>query len=254
MIASCGHDERGKYKGGTAGDQTGTEWYTRAWYKYSYGWDVVLRHPDAKVGLKIAQIAAAGAANNKIGYDQNERLTFYQQLKSVGWNPASITVACEADCSSSTAACVIAAGHQLGMTKLSQVSPSCWTGNLKQALVNAGFEALTESKYLTSETYLQPGDIILNEAHHVVIKVDGAVKTTATTVTAAKTVSYAATVTASTLRIRKGPGTNYAQILLEGALQYLPKGMIIAIDKEQNAWGEIAGTKNWVSLEYLKKG
>lgn len=250
MIASCGHDERGKYTGGTAGDQTGTEWYTRAWYKPSYGWDCVLRHPDSKVGLKIAQIAAAGAANNKIGYDQGQRLTFYNQLKAVGWNPASITVACEADCSSSTAACVIAAGHQLGMTAISQVSPSCWTGNLKAALVAAGFEALTESKYLTSETYLQPGDIILNEKHHVIIKIDGSVKTVATT----KAVSYAAIVTASTLRVRTGAGTNYAQLQLEGALQYLPKGMVVAIDKECGDWGELAGTKYWVSTGYLKKG
>lgn len=28
MISNCGHDERGKYSGGKAGDQTGTEWQT----------------------------------------------------------------------------------------------------------------------------------------------------------------------------------------------------------------------------------
>ena len=39
MISSCGHDENNKYKGGKAGDQTGTEYYLRTWYKPSYGWD-----------------------------------------------------------------------------------------------------------------------------------------------------------------------------------------------------------------------
>ena len=26
MISNCGHDENGRYSGGKAGDQTGTEW------------------------------------------------------------------------------------------------------------------------------------------------------------------------------------------------------------------------------------
>ena len=31
-ISNCGHDENGKYTGGAAGDQTGTEYQVRAWY------------------------------------------------------------------------------------------------------------------------------------------------------------------------------------------------------------------------------
>lgn len=176
MIVSCGHDESGKYRGGKAGDQTGTEFYKRSWYKPSYGWDVVLRHPDTKVGERVAAIAAAAAANDKIGYDQNERLSFYNRLEIAGWHPENITIPCEADCSSSTAACVIAAGHQLGMDKLLKVPHTCWTGNLKAALVSAGYEALTTLKYRTSAAYLLPGDILLNEKHHVVINLDAGSK------------------------------------------------------------------------------
>ena len=39
-ISNCGHDEHGKYSGGQAGDQTGTEWEIKEWY--SRPWDVVL--------------------------------------------------------------------------------------------------------------------------------------------------------------------------------------------------------------------
>lgn len=44
MISNCGHDERGKYSGGKAGDQTGTEWQVINWYNRP--WKCVLRHPD----------------------------------------------------------------------------------------------------------------------------------------------------------------------------------------------------------------
>lgn len=82
----------------------------------------------------------------------------------------------------------------------------------------------------------------------------GTTKTEVTTTSKQTSVNYAAQITASTLRIRTGPGTNYSQLKLEGALQYLPKGMVVAIDKESNDWGELAGTKYWVSLSYVKKG
>ena len=32
LISNSGHDENGGYRGGKAGDQTGTEWYLRSWY------------------------------------------------------------------------------------------------------------------------------------------------------------------------------------------------------------------------------
>ena len=41
MISNCGHDERGKYSRGKAGDQTGTEWQVINWYNRP--WKCVLR-------------------------------------------------------------------------------------------------------------------------------------------------------------------------------------------------------------------
>ena len=54
MISNCGHDERGKYSGGKAGDQTGTEWQVINWYNRP--WKCVLRHPNAATRKLIAQM------------------------------------------------------------------------------------------------------------------------------------------------------------------------------------------------------
>lgn len=166
-ISNCGHDERGKYSGGNAGDQTGTEYQVRSWYNRP--WLCVLRHPDEKVGQTLAKIAKNAADNECIGYDQSQRTTYYERLREANWKPKNIKKKCEADCSSSTAANVIAAGHQLGDRELQGVNPNCTTSNLRAALKVAGFKVLTDYKYLTSDAYLLPGDVLLNDGHHVAI-------------------------------------------------------------------------------------
>ena len=170
MISNCGKDERGSYSGGVAGDQTGGEYSVISWYNRP--WDCVLRHPDASVRSEIAKLARAAANNNNIGYDQNERMSFWNQLSSAGYNPASITVPCEADCSSSTAAIVKAVGYRLNVSGLKNVSAGLSTYGMRSALRNAGFSVLTDSKYLTSPMYLLAGDILLNDSSHVAINLD----------------------------------------------------------------------------------
>ena len=165
MISNCGHDENGRYSGGKAGDQTGTEWRVINWYNRP--WKCVLRHPNADVREMIASMAKAAANNNLIGYDQSQRGTFWTNLADSNYDPAQITVACEADCSSGVAAIVKGAGYRLGIDALKKVSTACYTGNLRAALKAAGFEVLTESKYLTSDAYLFAGDILLNDNAHV---------------------------------------------------------------------------------------
>ncbi|MDO4650198.1 MAG: phage tail tip lysozyme, partial [Eubacteriales bacterium] len=97
-ISNSGSDENGSYKGGTAGDQTGREWELRSWYNRP--WNCVLRfESDTRVGSKLAELGCAAALNNKIGYDQYQRDTYWKQLQAVGYDPSKITVACESDCS-----------------------------------------------------------------------------------------------------------------------------------------------------------
>ena len=140
----------------------------RSWYNRP--WSVVLRYPDQKVGLKLAQLGIDAALNDKIGYDQSQNRTYLAQLKAVSWEPSKITVACEADCSAGVCANVTAAGYLLGIKAL-QTHTGTYTGNMRSALVKAGFTALTDSKYLTSGDYLLPGDILLNDGAHTATNV-----------------------------------------------------------------------------------
>ena len=162
-ISNSGGDERGKAYGGAAGDQTGNEWRIRTWY--SSPWSCILRYPDLKVGNKIAELGEKAAKNDKIGYDQYQRDSYWTQLQKVGYDPAKITVACEADCSAGVIANVKAVGYILGIVKLQKIAAT-YTGNMRSCFKAAGFTVLTDPKYLTSPDYLLPGDILLNDAHH----------------------------------------------------------------------------------------
>jgi len=170
MISNCGGDERGKITGGQAGDQTTKEWTIIPWY--ARPWYCVLRHPDPNVRKLLADFARAAAENDNIGYDQWERLTFLTQLKASDWNPANITEKCEADCSSGVTAIAIAVGHILNIIPLCELNPKLYTGNMRTAFKNAGFEVLTEKKYRTSDKFLLAGDILLNDSHHTAINLD----------------------------------------------------------------------------------
>lgn len=170
MISNSGSDERKKYSGGSAGDQTGKEWTIIPWYNRP--WTEMYRYPIIEVGERIADLARKAAENNLIGYDQAERTTYWHQLRAVGYDPSKIKVKCEADCSAGVAANVKAAGMLLGIDKLKSVSYDCYTGNLGSALVAAGFEKHKESKFLISDQYLMPGDILLYPYHHTAINLD----------------------------------------------------------------------------------
>ena len=164
MISNSGSDERSKYKGGKAGDQTGTEWRIIPWYNRP--WNVVLRHPDEKVRKEIALLARAAANNDKIGYDQNERYTYWQQLSKSNYDPAKIKTACEADCSAGVLANCKAVGYRLNIATLKKIDQNGYTGSMKKILKAAGFKVLTDKKYLSSDAYLLEGDILLCEGHH----------------------------------------------------------------------------------------
>lgn len=163
-IANSGHDENNKYHGGAAGDQTGHEFELKGWY--SRPWTVVLRWPDPAVGLKIAQLGIAAALNDRIGYDQYQRKSYWTQLEKAGYDPSKITTACEEDCTAGVTANCKAAGYLLGIKALQDLPMDTYSGNMKSRFVRAGFKALTEKKYLTSSSYLLPGDVLLYESHH----------------------------------------------------------------------------------------
>lgn len=183
-ISNCGHDENGRYAGGQAGDQTGTEYQIINWYNRP--WLCVLRFEDQEVAALIAEMATQAANNNMIGYDQgtvgnsNDRYTFWEQLVANGYDPSKIKKPCETDCSQSTASIVKAVGYRLNKPKLKTVSIYLTTYKMRSAFKTAGAMVLTDSKYLTSGACLKPGDILLNDNHHVAIVVSGDASSNAT--------------------------------------------------------------------------
>lgn len=168
-ISNSGSDERGSSHGGTAGDQTGGEWRLRGWY--SRPWSCVLRYPDICVGLKLAQLGCAAAKNDRIGYDQWQRTTYWARLKEAGYDPAAITEPCEADCTAGVTANVKAAGALLGVRALEVIPIDTYSANMRARFEAAGFRALKEAKYLSGPEWLLPGDVLLYEGHHAATNV-----------------------------------------------------------------------------------
>lgn len=169
MISNSGSDENGKYHGGKAGDQTTNEWRLRTWYDRP--WNCVLRHPSYKVANLLSDMSIEAANNDHIGYDQWERKTYLKELKKVGYVPSKITVNCEADCSAGVVANTIGVGYRLGDPKLQAIPDDTYTENMRARFKAAGFTVLTEKKYLISDNYLQPGDILLNDKKHTCVNV-----------------------------------------------------------------------------------
>ena len=256
MAVKIGHaslDENSKARGGAAGDQTQKEVCTRSWYNKN--WLCVIRPNEKAVAEKIAKTMEQACANDKIGYDQNQRTTLFTQAKAVNWDLSKITTACECDCSSLVAVCVNAAGIT--------VSKDIYTGNEKAALIETGgFTALTESKYLTGDAHLKRGDILLSSGHTAVVLTDGdkadsgtASKPTTETATAketkldaaaeySKTVAGTYKVTANLLNVRSGAGTS------KPILTTIPTGT-----KVQNyGYFTIHNGVKWLFIQFTKNG
>lgn len=164
-VSNSPHNEKGAIKGGIAGDQTGHEWELVSWYNMP--WNVVLRYTkDKNVGLKLAELGCAAALNNQIGYDQPDRYSYWTELQKVNYDPSKITKPCNVDCSDGVLANVKAVGYYLGLKNLQNVNIYGYTGNMSTELQQAGFTALTDSKFTASPDYLLPGDILLKVGKH----------------------------------------------------------------------------------------
>lgn len=187
-ISNSGSDERGRISGGEAGDQTGGEWKLRSWYNRP--WTVVLRYPDTQVRETIAKLGIDAALNNKIGYDQYQRTTYWKQLAANNYSASAITAACESDCTAGVTSNAKAAGYIHNIPALKNLSTSIYSGNMRSNFVKAGFKALTDNKYLTGYSYLLPGDILLYEGHHAATNITKGKNAVESHITVPDTTSY----------------------------------------------------------------
>lgn len=258
-IANSGKDENSGTQGGRTGDQTGHEAEIRKWYNRP--WTVVLRYPDQAVADRIADLSIAMCLNDKVGYDQSERTSYWTALKKAGYDPSKITTACEEDCTAGVSANVRAAGYIFGIKALENV-PICSSRNMRQEFTRAGFIALTASKYLTSPDYLLPGDILLYESHHAACNVTVGSKVREDW----NPESYASQhkpdpepepeiegpkvrITGNSVFVRKGPSTDY------GTLGVVHAGDVLryfGYDWPANGWHlvEYEDQTGWVSGKY----
>lgn len=180
-MSNCGHDENGRYAGGKAGDQTGTEWYLRSWYAYSNGgWNYILRWKNEVLGNLFADLAIEAAQNDMIGYDQGtagnsgDRYTFRQQMKAVGYRPSKITKPCECDCSEGTIVLIQAVGHLKGIKELQECNAT-YTGDMMNYFNSEKgkkYFTVLQGQYLKDSSLAKRGDINLNTGHHVNVTVD----------------------------------------------------------------------------------
>lgn len=240
-IVHASKDENGRYTGGIAGDQTGQEVCLRVWYNRP--WDTVLRALDPLLASHIASTAHILAKCVKIGYDQYQRTTLYDQCEKIHWDISRINdiAPCECDCSSLIAVILRFCGVSIPKT--------VYTGNMTSYVLGTGkFECLRDSKYLKQDAYLKKGDIILNTAHHVAVVIDDGEKARSTFV------AYAAQVKVSDyLQVRTSPRVekNNEYKLPDGTSFRLPNGVTVAILQEANGWGRLSDIQGWVSLSYL---
>lgn len=251
MSVKIGHasiDERGKIKGGSAGDQNGREVFTKNWYLHSKGW-VVLRCKDAKKREKIAEAMEKACKNNDIGYDQYQRDTLFKNVKDKGFDPSKTTKKVETDCSALVRVCI---AYAFGK----DVAGNIRTITEPNTLVNTGyFTKYTSAKYSKSSDYLKRGDILCTpvSGHTVVVLSDGAKVTSSASATKpasnTKKVDSAKSfdkslaksyTTTSNLNLRVGAGTGKTKLTV------IPKGDKVTC---YGYYTTVSGTK-WYLVAY----
>ena len=165
-IGSARMGENGKITGGKPGDQTGREVSTQNWYAHSKGWRV-FRARDAYARERIAKAMEHACANNRIGYNQNQRNDLFNQVRDAGFDPAAAERDTQTDCSALVRVCCRFAGIVVGNFN---------TATEASYLMNTGaFTELTGSEYTKSADRLCRGDILVTrtKGHTVVVLSNG---------------------------------------------------------------------------------
>ncbi len=152
IIGSARSDERGKLSGGKAGDQTGKEVSTQAFYMHSKGWNGFRLKSKAEALANAMKIACN---NSNLGYDQNERLGVIK-------NGIDSRVKTECDCSSLVRACLKYIGIEV---------ENFTTANAKKVLMATG---LFDEVVIKSEKDCKTGDILCTKTKgHIVVVTEG---------------------------------------------------------------------------------
>jgi hypothetical protein len=165
-IAQASCDENGKYVGGQAGNQSGTELNTRA--LWDNNWLTLVVWKSATAANACATAASRAVANMHIGYDQGERNTILPPAEAAGYDLSKITKNCECDCSSLASVCGIAAGAAKSI--MYEGGNLGYTGNLASRLKSTGLVTVYQGlSYSDICAKAQVGSILVSSGHAVIV-------------------------------------------------------------------------------------
>lgn len=242
-LGSSSKDERGEYRGGQAGDQTGKEVWILNWY--DGGWTHVIRPKSAALAEKIASACEKACNNNNIGYDQYERNTLLAQAKKVNYDLSKITTPCECDCSSLVSVCCVCAG--LPESIFFAGGNGRTTYNLMAACEKTDqFTILASINYTKNKDYLKRGDILLSSGHTVIVLSNGT-KINEIVPTTVVNETYKVKITANSLNVRLQPDIN------SSINTQVKKGSVFTIIEEREGWGKLKSGAGWINLSYTER-
>lgn len=162
--ASC--DENGRYVGGQAGNQSGTELNTRA--LWDNDWLYLIAWNDATAAQVCATAASQAVANMHIGYDQGQRNTILPLAEAVGYAMAAITQNCECDCTSLASVCGIAAGAAKSI--MYEGGNLAYTGNIVERMRRTGLVTVHQGlSYAQIKAQAKIGSILVSSGHAVIV-------------------------------------------------------------------------------------
>lgn len=261
IIGSARINEKGTVSGGKAGDQTGREVSTQAYYMHSKGW-YCLRPKSISVANALADAMLEACNNNCIGYCQAHRTSVIPKLRAAG-RLSKIKTNVETDCSELVRACCIQAGFD----------PGDFNTASEVRVLNATNKFMTKIS-VTSSTLLYNGDVLVTKSKgHTAIVVSGrprqaasskpkpSINTTAGDVVAAQhrnnNLAGSYSVTASSLMLRTDTNTSSS----DNIIAKMKRGTIVNcygyynVDKNGQKWlfVDYRGTVGYASAKYLKK-
>lgn len=153
-------DENKKTHGGKAGNQTGTELKTGAYY--DFGQKYIIRAKDPALAYKIADNTYHIVINKLVGYDQWQRETLYVVAEKAKWNVTGINTLCECDCSELPVVAINCA------VKKALIAADTYSGNIVERCKATGLFTIIK---ITKSTTVKQGDIVVNPGHHVIVAI-----------------------------------------------------------------------------------
>lgn len=167
MAVRIGHASISETGGvnGAKGDSTGKEVCIRTWYSKPWGFMAI--HPNPEVRDKHAKAVEQACKNDNIGYGQGDRNTLNTLAKAVNYDLSKVGK-CNCDCSSLQNVAAVASGAP----NVNYGSNGWTTSTMQAKLKAAGYIIITDSTYLTNESYCVRGAIYVKSGSHTICGLD----------------------------------------------------------------------------------